>query len=86
MSEPQPTAVVATISGKDLLDKFDQLTASVYELGRKLDDVPAHVADLEDRMRQQEARRCVTWGQLGAVLTLLIAALTVVAAFLGHAG
>jgi hypothetical protein len=85
VSQP-PANIVATISGKDLLDKFDQLTASVNELARKLDDVPAHVADLEDRMRRQEARRCVSWGQLGAVLTLLIAAATLVAAFMGHAG
>lgn len=84
--EQAPTAVIATITGKDLLDRLDSLSTSFRDFTQKLDDVPSHVADLELRMRVQESmpRPYVTWSGLGAVLTLLCVVLAVVAAFLNR--
>lgn len=73
MPDNDPAAVVATISGKDLLDRLDALSTSFTELSRKLDDIPTHVADHEARIRVVEARRPVTWPQMAGVITVLLA-------------
>ena len=52
MSDQQPAAVIATITGADLLAKLDSLSASFSDLSRKLDDVPARVHDNESRLRE----------------------------------
>jgi hypothetical protein len=82
VTEATPTPVIATVTGKELLDKLDSLTASVTQLTAKLDDIPHTVADHEQRVRKLEGERFVTWPQLAGVLSLLMLALTAVAAFL----
>jgi hypothetical protein len=75
--------VIATITGDELLNELKAISKSLS----KLDDVPAQVKDHETRLRHQESLRCVTWAQLGGVLTLLLTVLTVAAAFLAvHGG
>lgn len=51
---PQPQTVLATITGKDLLDRLDGLTNAFQDLTRKLDDIPGKVADHEKRIRTLE--------------------------------
>lgn len=52
MTDQQPTPVIATITGADLLGKLDSLSSSFNELSRKLDDVPARVHENETRIRE----------------------------------
>jgi hypothetical protein len=75
VTEPTPTPVIATVTGKELLDKLDALASAFASLSSKMDNVPARLARIEEK-------NYVTWAQLGGVLTLLTVALGVVAAFL----
>lgn len=83
MTEPQPVPVVATISGKDLLDKFDSLTASVNQLATKLDDVPSKVADHESRIRALERKVFLATGGAGVLGAIVGYAVQLIGAHTG---
>lgn len=60
---------IATVSGKDLLDRLDSLSTNFRDFTQKLDDVPTKVADHEIRLRTIEGRHFVSWPALGVVMT-----------------
>jgi len=64
MTTPQP-AIVATISGADLLDRLDRLSRDFSDMSRKLDDVPRQVHDHESRLRAVERRLWLASGAAG---------------------
>lgn len=74
-SEP----ILATITGKDLLDKLDGVTQAVTDLALKISPLPAAVADHEGRLRRLEYRQwfaagvaaCVASGTTGAILSVM---------------
>lgn len=63
MSADQPTPVIATVTGADLIEKIDKLAAQVAELVGKFGDVPRQLHDHETRIRALERR---LWMALGA--------------------
>ena len=54
--QQQPTGLVFTISGADLLERFDKLTEKVGELAAKFDSVPHRLDDLSGDVRDHETR------------------------------
>jgi hypothetical protein len=57
MTTPAPLAaqpVIATVTGKDLLDQLNSLAANFATMSAKLDDLPATVHDHENRLRALE--------------------------------
>lgn len=88
MSDDQP-ATVAVITVNDMYHELQGVRQDVQILTSKLDTIPMQiseltrdVADHETRLRTQESGRFVTWPQMAGVITVLLTALGVVAAFL----
>lgn len=91
MTLPEPTVpdpIIGQIHGSALLRKLDDLTEAVHVVDRKVDPIPGVLSEIKDNLRDHETRirtleqvRHVSWTHLGAVLTLVLTALAVVAAF-----
>lgn len=52
-----PQTIVATVSGGDLLSRLDTLSTKMARIEAKIDDIPVHVRDLENRVRTLEQWR-----------------------------
>jgi hypothetical protein len=59
---PQPQSVLATITGKDLLDKLEALTTAMQAIAVTIDPLPKMVADHETRLRAVERRLWMACG------------------------
>lgn len=74
--------VLATITGRDLLDQLEKVTSSVQALTVKVDALPASVKDHEIRIRNLEFRQWFAAGVAAAISSGLTG--TVVAIVGGH--
>lgn len=59
---PEPQAIVATITGADLLERLDRLGRDIDGIGRKIDALPQKVDDHETRLRTVERRMWLASG------------------------
>lgn len=71
MTDQQPTPVIATVTGADLLARLDKLSSDIDGIGRKIDDLPRQVHDHESRIRALERRLWMASGAAAVAGTLI---------------